>query len=80
MKSTKTDCPEQNQTGLKWGFLRGVTTDVMKDILKPYLKHLQANINLRLGSNNSINDSWSVILSKLLSLKSLIKLNYMNPM
>ena len=57
MKSTKTDCPEQNQTGLKSGFLRGVTTDVMKDFLKPYLKHLQANINLRLGSNNSINDS-----------------------
>ena len=78
MKSTKTDCQEQNQTGLKSGFLRGVTTDNIKDFVKPYLKCLPVNIVLSLGSNNSINDSSSVILNNLLSLKSLPKLNYMN--
>ena len=45
----------------------------MKDFLKPYLKRSPTNIILHVGTNNSINDSSSVIiLNKLLSLKNFI--------
>ena len=44
----------------------------MKDFLKPYLKRSPTNIILHVGTNNSINDSSSVILNKLLSLKNYI--------
>ena len=44
----------------------------MKDFLKPYLKRSPTNIILHVGSNNSINDSSSVFLNKLLSLKNFI--------
>ena len=42
----------------------------MKDFLKPYLKHSPTNIILHVG--NSISDSSSVILNKLISLKNFI--------
>ena len=51
---------------------RGATIDDMKDFLKPYLKRSPTNIILHVGTNNSINDSSSVILNKLLSLKNYI--------
>ena len=51
---------------------RGATIDDMKDFLKLYLKRSPANIFLHVGTNNSINDSSSVILNKLLSLKNFI--------
>ena len=41
----------------------------MKDFPSPYLKHSTTNTILRVGPNNSINDSSNVILEKLLSLK-----------
>ena len=44
----------------------------MKNFLKPYLKRSPTNIILHGGTNNSINDSSSVILNKLLSLKNFI--------
>ena len=44
----------------------------MKDFLKPYLKRSPANIILHVCTNNSINDSSSVILNKILSLKNFI--------
>ena len=44
----------------------------MKDFLKPYLKCSPANMNLHVGTNNSINDSSSVILNELLLLKNFI--------
>ena len=44
----------------------------MKDFLKPYLKCSPTNIILHAGTNNSIKDSSSVILNKLLSLESFI--------
>ena len=44
----------------------------MKDFLKPYLKRSPANTILHVGTSNSINDSSSVILNKLLSLKNVI--------
>ena len=46
--------------------------DDMKDFLKPYLKCLRTNIIFHVGTNNSINDSSSVILNNLLSLKNFI--------
>ena len=39
----------------------------MKEFLKPYLKRLPTNIILHGGTNNSINDSSSVVLNKLFS-------------
>ena len=51
---------------------RGATIDDMKDFLKPYLKRSPANIILHVGTNNSINESSSVILNKLLLLKNFI--------
>ena len=51
---------------------RGATIDDMEDFLKPYLKRSPTNIILHVGTNNSINDSSSVILNKLLSLKDFI--------
>ena len=51
---------------------RGATIDDMEDFLKPYLKRSPTNIILHVGTNNSINDSSSVILNKLLSLKNFI--------
>ena len=59
-------------TSAKVRIFRGSTIDDMKDFLKPYLKHLPTNIILHVGKNNSINDSSSVILNKLLSLKNYI--------
>ena len=44
----------------------------MKDFLKPYLKRSPTNIILHVRTNNSINDSSSVILNKILSLKNFI--------
>ena len=44
----------------------------MKDFLKPYLKRSSTNIILHVGTNNSINDSSSAILNKLLQLKNFI--------
>ena len=44
----------------------------MKDFLKPYLKCSPRNIILHVDTNNSINDSISFILNKLLSLKNFI--------
>ena len=50
----------------------GATIDDMKDFLKPHLKRSPTNIILRVVTNNSINDSSSVILNKLLSVKKII--------
>ena len=44
----------------------------MKDFLKLYLKRSPTNIILHVRTNNSINDSSSVILNKILSLKNFI--------
>ena len=44
----------------------------MKDFLKPYLKRSPTNIILHVRTNNSISDSSSVILNKILSLKNFI--------
>ena len=57
---------------VKVRIFRGATTDDVKDFLKPYLKRSPTNIILHVGTNNSINDSSSVILNKLLSLKIFI--------
>ena len=57
---------------VKVRIFRGATIDDMKDFLKPYLKRSPTNIILHAGTNNSINDSSSVILNKLLSLKKFI--------
>ena len=57
---------------VKVRIFRGATIDDMKDFLKPYLKRSPTNIILHVGTNNSINDSSSVILNKLLSLKKFI--------
>ena len=57
---------------VKVRIFRGATIDDMKDFLKPYLKRSPTNIILHVGTNNSINDSSSVILNKLLSLKNFI--------
>ena len=48
------------------------TLDDMKDFLKLYLKRSPTNIISNVGISNSINDSSSVILNKILSLKSFI--------
>ena len=45
---------------------RGATIDDMKDFLKPYLKRSSTNIILHVGRNNSINDSSSAILNKII--------------
>ena len=57
---------------VKVRIFRGATMDDMKDFLKPYLKLSPTNIILHVGTNNSFNDSLSVILNKLLSLKNFI--------
>ena len=57
---------------VKVRIFRGATIDDMKDFLKPYLKRSPTNIILHVGTNNSINDSSSVILNKFLSLKNFI--------
>ena len=44
----------------------------MKDFLKLYLKRSPTSIILHVGTNNSINNSSSVILNKILSLKNFI--------
>ena len=53
---------------VKVRIFRGATINDMK----PYLKRSPTNIILHVGTNNSINDSSSVILNKLLSLKNFI--------
>ena len=57
---------------VKVRIFRGATIDDMKDFLKPYLNRSPTNIILHVGTNNSINDSSSVILNKFLSLKNFI--------
>ena len=57
---------------VKVGIFQGAIIDDMKNFLKPYLKRSPTNIILHVGKNNSINDSSSVILNKLLSLKNVI--------
>ena len=57
---------------VKVGIFRGATIDDMKDFLKPYLKRSLTNMILLVGTNKSINDSSSLILNKLLSLKNYI--------
>ena len=54
---------------VKVRIFRGATIDDMKYFLKPYLKRSPIIIILRVGINNGINDSSSVILNKLLMLK-----------
>ena len=51
---------------------RGASIDDMKVFLKPYLKRSPTNTILHVGTNNSINDSSSAILNKLVSLKNFI--------
>ena len=63
---------EAKPNSVKVRIFRGATIDDMKDFLKPYLKRSPTNIILHVGTNNSINDSSSVILNKLLSLKNFI--------
>ena len=58
---------------VKTRIFRGATIDDIKDFLKPYLKRSPTNIILHVGTSNSINDSSSVILNKLLSLISFIQ-------
>ena len=65
--------PGAKLNSVKVRIFRGATIDDMKDFLKPYLKRSATNIILHVGTNNSINDSSSVILNKLLSLKSFIQ-------
>ena len=57
---------------VKVRIFRGATIDDMKDFLKPYLKHSPTNIILHVGTSNSISDSSSIILNKVLSLKNFI--------
>ena len=57
---------------VKVRIFRGVTIDDLKDFLKLYLKHSPTNIILHFGTNNTINDSSSVILNELLLLKKFI--------
>ena len=61
-----------NPNSVKVRIFRGATIDDMKDFLKPYLNRSPTNIILYVGINNSIKDSSSVILNKLLSLKNFI--------
>ena len=51
---------------IKVRIFRGATIDDMKDFLKPHLKRSPTNVILHVATNNSINDSSSVILNKLL--------------
>ena len=52
---------------VKVKIFRGATIDDMKDFLKPHLKRLLTNIILDVGTNNSINDSSTLITKKLYS-------------
>ena len=64
--------PGAKQNSDKVRTFQGATTDHMKDFLKPHLKCSPTNIILHVDTNNSINDSTSFILNKLLSLKNFI--------
>ena len=57
---------------IKVRIFRGATIEDMKDFLKLHLKRSPTNVILHVATNNSINDSSSVILNKLLSLKKFI--------
>ena len=57
---------------IKVRIFRGATIDDMKDFLKLHLKRSPTNVILHVATNNSINNSSSVILNKLLSLKNFI--------
>ena len=57
---------------IKVRIFRGATIEDMKDFLKLHLKRSPTNVILHVATNNSINDSSSVILNKLLSLKNFI--------
>ena len=59
-----------NPNSVKVRIFWGAIIDGMKDFLKPYLKRSPTNIILHVGTNNNFNDSSSVILNKLLSLKN----------
>ena len=61
-----------NPNSVKVSIFRRATIDDMRDFLKPYLQCSPTNIIWHVGTNNSINDSSSVILNKLLSLKKFI--------
>ena len=63
---------EAKPNSVKVRVFQGPSIDDMKDFLKPYLKRSATNIILHFGANNSINDSSSVILNKLLSVKNFI--------
>ena len=54
---------------VKVRIFRGATIDDIKDFLKPYLKRSPTDKILHVRTNNTINDSSSVILNKFLSLK-----------
>ena len=60
------------RNSVKVRIFRGTTIDDMKDFVKPYLERSPTNIILHVGINNSINDSSSAIVNKLLSLINLI--------
>ena len=59
-----------NPNSVKVRIFWGATIDDTKDFLKPYLKRSPTNIILHVGTNNKFNDSSSVILNELLSLKN----------
>ena len=63
---------EAKPNSVKVRIFQRATIDDMKDFLKPYLEWSPTNTILHAGTNNSINDSSSVILNKLLSLKNCI--------
>ena len=63
---------EAKPNSVKVRIFRGATIDDMTDFLKPHLERSPTNIILRVVTNNSINDSSSVILNKLLSAKNFI--------
>ena len=57
---------------VKVRIFRGATVDGMKYFFKPYLKRLPRSRTLHVGTSISINDSSSVILNKLLSLRKFV--------
>ena len=64
---------------VKVRIFRGATIDDMKDFLKKYLKRSPSNIMLHVATSNSITNSSSVILNKILWLKKVIHTEYLNP-
>ena len=60
------------QNSAKVRIFRRAAKNYVKDFLKPYLKRSPTDIILHVGTNNSIDDSSSVILNKLLAQKNFI--------